>query len=56
MEANRHLFGISNRHFFNKLSQVNSLTYEFKEILRWIAEDTGFIRRAVNAVNRQVDR
>lgn len=56
MEANRHLFGISNRHFFNKLSQVNSLTYEFKEILRWIAEGKGFIRRAINAMNRQVDR
>lgn len=57
MEANRHLFGTSNRHFFNKLRCMNGLRYKFKEILRWIAEGKGFIRRAVvNAINIQVDR
>ena len=43
MEVNRHLFGTSNRHFFNKLRQVSSLRYKFKEILRWIAEGRGLL-------------
>lgn len=43
MEANRHLFGTCNRHFFNKLRRMKGLRYKFKEILRWIAEGRGLL-------------